>query len=94
MGSIGHPCVSDSAYGRRDALFLRDLGVESDPRMPDPKEPILARQALHAWWISFVHPATAGTVEYSAPVAKDMELTLELLRQYRPWTGPKEPRRR
>lgn len=83
MQSIGHPCVADSTYGRRDALFLRDLGVEADPRVPDPKEAIIERQALHAWWISFTHPGTGEIVEYSAPVAKDMELTLELLREYR-----------
>ena len=87
MGSIGHPCVADSEYGKRDALFLRDLGVESDPRVADPKEPVLMRQALHAFWIQFVHPATGETVEYSAPVAKDMELVLELLRTYRPLTS-------
>jgi 23S rRNA pseudouridine1911/1915/1917 synthase len=84
MGSIGHPCVADSSYGRRDALFLRDLGVDADPRVPDPAEPILMRQALHAWWISFTHPGTGDIVEYSAPVAADMELVLELLRQHRP----------
>ena len=82
MGSIGHPCVADSTYGRRDALFLRDLGVEEDPRVPDPKEPILMRQALHAWWISFTHPGTGEIVDYSAPVAADMELVLDLLRTH------------
>jgi 23S rRNA pseudouridine1911/1915/1917 synthase len=83
MGSIGHPCVADSAYGRRDALFLRDLGAESDPAVEDPKEPLIMRQALHAWWISFVHPGTGETVEYSAPVAQDMERVLALLRKHR-----------
>ena len=84
MASIGHPCVADSTYGKRDALFLRDLGAESDLLVPDPKEPILMRQALHAYWISFVHPVTGMTVEFSAPLAQDMELALRLLRQYRP----------
>jgi 23S rRNA pseudouridine1911/1915/1917 synthase len=84
MGSIGHPCVADSDYGKRDALFLRDLGVESDPEVTDPKEPLLMRQALHAYWIQFIHPATGETVEFSAPVAKDLEMVLELLRKYRP----------
>jgi 23S rRNA pseudouridine1911/1915/1917 synthase len=83
MASIGHPCVADSTYGNRDALFLRDLGAESDPRVPDPKEPVLMRQALHAYRISFTHPATGDTVEYSAPLARDMELALELLRAHR-----------
>jgi len=84
MGSIGHPCVADSDYGKRDALFLRDLGASEDPRIPDPNEPVLMRQALHAYWIQFTHPATGETVEFSAPLAEDLELTLELLRKYRP----------
>jgi len=84
MGSIGHPCVSDALYGRRENLFLRDLGAQEDPRVPDPKLPILDRQALHAYWISFTHPGTGETVEYTAPVAADMALVLDLLRQYRP----------
>ena len=82
MASIGHACVADSLYGRRDAIFLRDLGVEEDLRIPDPKEPILMRQALHASSINFTHPDSGETVEYSAPLAEDMTLTLELMREY------------
>src|SRR6185295_14347015 len=88
MASIGHPCVADSAYGKRDALFLRDLGVAEDPLVPEPDQPILMRQALHAFTISFVHPGTGETVQYSAPVAKDLELVLELLRKYKSKTPP------
>ncbi len=91
MASIGHPCVSDSAYGKRDALFLRDLGAAEDPLVPEPEQPILMRQALHAFRISFVHPATGDTVEYSAPLAKDLELVLELLRKYKPQVSSAKP---
>ncbi len=83
LASIGHPCVADSTYGRRDALFLRDLGVEGDPLVPDPREPVLMRQALHAHRIAFAHPATGERVEYAAPLAGDMDLTLRLLRRHR-----------
>ena len=93
MASIGHPCICDSAYGKRDALFLRDLGATEDPLVPDPDQPILMRQALHAYWISFVHPGTGMTVEYSAPVAKDLELVLELLRKYKSKTPPVESKK-
>jgi len=80
--------VADSAYGKRDALFLRDLGAAEDPLVPEPDQPILMRQALHAFTISFVHPATGETVLYSAPVAEDMELVLTLLRKYKPKAQP------
>lgn len=84
MASIGHACVADSTYGKRDAIFLRDLGVASDPRIEHPEEPILFRQALHAHRIKFPHPITGEEVEYRAPLAKDMQLLLELLRTHRP----------
>ena len=82
MASIGHPCIADSTYGKRDALFLRDLGATEDPLVPDPLEPILMRQALHAWRIQFTHPGTGMIVEYSAPLTEDLETTLTLLRAH------------
>lgn len=33
----------------------------------------LARQALHAWKLGFVHPGTGRAVRYEAPLAPDME---------------------
>ena len=91
MASIGHPCVADSAYGRRDALFLRDLGATEDPLVPDPLQPILMRQALHAFRIQFTHPGTGMTVDYSAPLAEDLETVLTLLRKYRSKERPQPP---
>jgi len=90
MASIGHPCIADSAYGRRDALFLRDLGATEDPLVPDPQQPILMRQALHAFSIQFVHPGTGMTVSYQAPLAEDLETVLSLLRKYKPKDKPEE----
>jgi 23S rRNA pseudouridine1911/1915/1917 synthase len=83
MASIGHPCIADSSYGRRDALFLRDLGATEDPLIPDPQQPILMRQALHAYNIKFTHPGTGMIVDYTAPLAEDLELVLTLLRKYK-----------
>jgi len=91
MASIGHPCLADSSYGRRDALFLRDLGATEDPLVPDPQQPILMRQALHAFQIQFTHPATGMTVTYSAPLAEDLERVLTLLRKYRSKERPPAP---
>ena len=86
LGSIGHPCVSDAAYGTGKPVYLRDLAGEGaeDPRVADPHRPILARQALHAFGISFIHPGTGGPVRYEAPLADDMALMVEVLRTHRP----------
>jgi len=85
LGSIGHPCCCDAAYGDGRPIYLRDLAGEeaADPRVPDPARPVLARQALHAFRIRFVHPGTGEPVQYEAPLPADMALLLELLRTYR-----------
>ncbi len=79
LQAIGHPCVADSTYGKRDALFLRDLTGEAED-----KDPVLTRQALHAHRIRLEHPASGERVEFVAPLAEDMARTLELLRRHRP----------
>ena len=83
MASIGHPCLADSAYGKRDGLFLRDLKVDADPRVKDPLDPLICRQALHAAQIEFTHPLSGERMQLSAPPADDMQLVLELFRDYR-----------
>ncbi|MBI4565635.1 MAG: RluA family pseudouridine synthase [Planctomycetes bacterium] len=89
LGSIGHPCVADATYGRGKAVYLKDVAGEgvSDARVPDPDQPVLARQALHAFSISFVHPGLGEPVRYEAPLAADMSLMVELLRTYRSGTA-------
>jgi 23S rRNA pseudouridine1911/1915/1917 synthase len=89
LASIGHPCTSDAAYGSGKPVYLRDLAGEgaADPRVPDPERPILARQALHAFRIAFIHPGTGEKAQFEAPLAADMALLVELLRTYRSATA-------
>ena len=42
------------------------------------------RQALHARRISFAHPSTGEPMEIQAPLATDIENTIEALKKYRP----------
>jgi len=85
LGSIGHPCVADEVYGQGKTIYLKDLAGEGavDPRVPDPSKPILARQALHAFRIELRHPGTGEPVAFEAPLAADMHLMVDLLREYR-----------
>ncbi len=90
LSSIGHPCAVDPAYGKARPIHLADLageGVE-DERVPDPNQPVLARHALHAARIEFLHPATGEPVFFEAPLAADMALLVELLRTYRKLEAP------
>jgi len=40
---------------------------------------LIDRLALHAWKISFTHPASGGQVEFVAPYPKDLEVTRKQL---------------
>ena len=65
MSAIGHPIVGDTMYGGR--IFER-----GDFR--------LARQALHAWRINFVHPATLERMTLEAPLPGDLSDLVAILR--------------
>lgn len=69
LQSQGWPIVGDPVYG--------------EPRWKGIAEPALAalcrdfpRQALHAFRLSFVHPATGAPLEIAAPVPEDLEALL------------------
>lgn len=65
MMSIGHPMVGDTMYGGR--IFR--IG-----------EFTFARQALHAYEITFVHPVTLATMTLQAPVPADFQQLMSILR--------------
>jgi 23S rRNA pseudouridine1911/1915/1917 synthase len=66
MTSIGHPLVGDSVYGKRKS---------SDRRLDR-----FARQALHAWRLSLVHPANGDIMSWESSLAADFASLLEDLR--------------
>jgi len=66
MSAIGHPIVGDDMYGGQ-------VFASGDYR--------LARQALHAQEITFVHPGTLKTITLKAPLPPDMVELLRILRQ-------------
>jgi len=65
MAALGHPIVADRLYGRSDRVL----------------NPILARQALHAFRIEVHHPATGQEMAFEAPLAPDIERLLRFLRE-------------
>lgn len=48
----------------------------------DGEDPLLSRLALHSWKLAFKHFALNKEVEIEAPLAEDMEKTLDALRKY------------
>jgi len=83
LAHIGHPIVADEAYGRRETLYEWQLRFDSKPEGHPAEEPILARHALHAFAIEIIHPVTGNSMRFSAPMAADMERTVEALRKWR-----------
>jgi len=74
MASINHPLVGDPLYTKK-----RRLAQIEDSYLKERIE-ALGRQALHAVLISFRHPATGKTMEFTAPLPADIENILEVLR--------------
>jgi len=70
LASIGRPLIGDPAYGRRSGI--------SDGR---GGAPVFARQALHAWRLGLVHPATREPVSWESPLPADFSALLDGLRR-------------
>ena len=67
---LGYPVVGDATYGDRQNQRLTDLtGYRA------------ARQMLHAFKLSFVHPRTGKRVRFEAPLPEDFVDAVEALRQ-------------
>jgi len=73
MAALGHPLLGDPTYGRsRKELERSPLA---------PQLVWFRRQALHAWVLGFVHPASAEWLECRAPLPGDLERLLAIFRQ-------------
>jgi 23S rRNA pseudouridine1911/1915/1917 synthase len=77
---LGHPIVADRLYEGRAALRLSDL-VDDLPAERD--ETLIQRQALHALRLCFDHPVTGQRMEFEAPLAMDIQRTLDAVREHR-----------
>lgn len=75
LNSIGHPVLCDRLYGGRAELTRGELHDD-----PSDSAALLARQALHARRLKFVHPTSGETIEVTAPVPPDIEAVLVELR--------------
>ncbi|HON45020.1 MAG TPA: RluA family pseudouridine synthase [Planctomycetota bacterium] len=84
LASQGYPLAVDSTYGYRNSIRLSELKEGYLQKKSNKTErPIISRLTLHAHRISFTMPDEQPfTVE--APLPKDMEVLLKMLRKYRP----------
>ncbi|HGY91362.1 MAG TPA: RluA family pseudouridine synthase [Planctomycetes bacterium] len=83
LAHIGHPILCDRLYGRRHRITRGEI-LHLSPEDPDYEKTLLDRQALHAANLTLFHPLKGERMTFEAPLAKDMEAVLEVLRGRRP----------
>ncbi len=78
LASLGHPVVADPLYGDGRPLLLSSFkrGWKGDPH---DERPLLARTALHACSMEFVHPANGNAVRIEAPYPRDFRASVSQL---------------
>ena len=78
LSYIKHPIVGDDMYGGK-LVYPWQL-QDSEPAV---QEPVINRVALHAWTLEFKHPTTDEMMKFEAPLPKDIQHLLDMLRKYR-----------
>lgn len=77
LSSMGHPLMGDPLYGGK-----RKPGATDDPALRICARK-MNRQALHAHRLALNHPRTGERIQFTAPIPKDMQETLDCLRSMR-----------
>jgi 23S rRNA pseudouridine1911/1915/1917 synthase len=76
LAHLGYPIVGDQTYGKVTNLSGR-LALELRQKLANFK-----RQALHARFLSLVHPATGKLIEFEADPPEDFNELLKILISY------------
>ncbi|MFT3796756.1 RluA family pseudouridine synthase [Flavobacterium sp.] len=80
MKSIGHPLFNDARYG--GDLILKGTTFTKYKQFIDNCFKIMARQALHAKTLGFVHPVTNKMMRFDTELPQDMKDLIEKWRGY------------
>ena len=70
LASVGHPVLGDRTYGGRSVRRVE-------------AEPLIGRQALHAWRLAFSHPIDGRPMAFEAPPPEDFQRALLSLKERR-----------
>jgi 23S rRNA pseudouridine1911/1915/1917 synthase len=75
LAQLGYPVIGDRVYGAAGGFrSIQDAALRV--RMKE-----LDRQALHAWRLSFTHPATGEALSFSSPLPEDIASLCTFLRE-------------
>lgn len=87
---LGYPIVGDDIYGGKHLKVLDIVPRGVDCEL-DRTDFVIQRQALHAGYLSFIHPITELPTEFTAPLHGDMAELVKLLRKHRFKKAPSLP---
>lgn len=82
LKAVGFPILSDPLYGDGAPLLLSQLKRGYRPKPDEEERPLTPRLALHAWKVALPHPVDGRPLELEAPLPKDLEVALKLLRKH------------
>jgi 23S rRNA pseudouridine1911/1915/1917 synthase len=88
LSALGLPILADPLYGDGRGFFLSS--IKRNYLKKEEEQPLLRRTALHAFSLSFNHPATHENIVVEAPLPKDMEAVLKALRKHQGIEGRSE----
>ena len=75
-------CDLETGRTHQIRVHLASIGhpLEGDPAYAGRAPKLIARQALHAWRLGFLHPASGEAVRFESPLPEDLTTLLEALR--------------
>jgi 23S rRNA pseudouridine1911/1915/1917 synthase len=76
LASLGTPLIGDPVYGQAFKSKLRKLPAKAQEKLAG-----FNRQALHAAWLSFVHPTTGTLLEFNSPLPDDFAMIVDALKE-------------
>ena len=80
LAATGTPILNDPFYGNETVLLLSDLKRGYKGR--DDEKPLIARLALHASELTFIHPVTREPMTVASPLPNEFAVALKYLRKF------------
>lgn len=82
LAHLGHPILGDETYGGQDLLLST---LKRGYKLSDEEErPLNDGYLLHAHGLVVTHPRTGERTPFTAPLPKNLQVCLEVLRKYAP----------
>jgi 23S rRNA pseudouridine1911/1915/1917 synthase len=81
--SLGYPLAVDALYGRREALFGRDIKNKFKVgKFTEEELPLMKRISLHSHRLTFKHPLSNEYMSFETELPKDFRATINQLRKW------------